>query len=349
VDEETPETTPVLSAAAAEAVVQRAAGIAAAGMPLAAGLRAAAAEAESWRLSRAFRSLAAQLDRGQSLEECLTGSRRLPPHLAGVVRAAQRSGQFGPLLAEWLENRRSARQHWRSVLAALAYPALSVGLALAVFVLFSALVVGAFKQMYEEFGLKLPAATVAVIAFSEVGLRVLPVCVGVGTLAAVGVRLLGGRAGWSWLVTNLPLIGPPWHWTGTAEMLRSLSLLVEHRLPLGEALRLTADGITDGYVASQCRTLARGVEQGRPFAMTLIDLRTLPLSIVPLVRWGEQHDALSDSLRAAAEMIEGRLKLRTAVLVQVIPPFVFVVVGMMIVAGISAMFLPLISLIRGLS
>ena len=69
----------------------------------------------------------------------------------------------------------------------------------------------------------------------------------------------------------------------------------------------------------------------------------------PLVRWGEQHDLLSESLRSAAEMLEGRLAQRTDMLVLILPPIIFLMIGMMIGSGVVALFLPLISLIQGLS
>ena len=341
---------PVLSAETAGAILERAAALSSAAMPLPAGLAAAAAEADSWRLALGLRAIAAQLQRGKSLEDCLAASsRRLPPHLAGLVRAAQRTGELGPMLAEWLENRRAARQHWRAVLAALTYPALVIFLVMGVFLLFAIVLVEPFRRMFEEFGLKLPFVTVHFFWMCDVVTQIAPPCLAAAFVALAALRLIGGRTGWSWLLTNVPLIGPPWHWTGVAEMLRCLSLLVGHRVPLPEALRLTADGIADAYVGSQCRVLARRVEQGRSLTMALVDLRTLPLSIVPLVRWGEQRDLLAEGLRSAAEMIEGRLSLRTATLVQIVPPMVYVLIVVFIGSGIGALFLPLISLIQGLS
>jgi type IV pilus assembly protein PilC len=349
-DDQTPEATPVLSAATAGAIVLRAAALSSAAMPLPAGLRAAAAEAESWQLARGLKSIATQLERGRSLEDCLLASnRRLPPHLAGLVRAAQRTGELGPMLAEWLENRRAARQHWRAVLAALTYPAIVIILAACVFLLFAIVLVEPFKRMFEEFGLKLPALTVHLFWICDVVSHLAPPCLAGIAIAAVGLRLIGGRAGCSWLLGNLPLVGLPWHWSGVAEMLRCLSLLVGHRVPLPEALRLTADGIADAYVARQCRALAQRVERGQSLTMSLINLRSLPLSIVPLVRWGEQGDLLSEGLRSAAEMIEGRLSLRTATLVQIVPPLVYVMILVFVGSGIGALFLPMIALIQGLS
>jgi type II secretory pathway component PulF len=83
--------------------------------------------------------------------------------------------------------------------------------------------------------------------------------------------------------------------------------------------------------------------------MSLIELRTLPVSIVPLIHWGEQHGLLADGLRSAAEMIEGRLNLRSDLLVQIVPPVTLILVGWMAVSMMLALFLPLISLIQGLT
>jgi type II secretory pathway component PulF len=338
------------AAMASEAAVDSAAQIAALDMPLPRGLRAAAQEAASWRLAAGLRALAGELERGRPLEDCLAeGARRLPRHMAGLVRAAQRTGDTGLALAEWMANRRAARQHWHGVVSALAYPAIAAILAIAVFMLFATLVVQPFKQMYEEFGLKLPLVTTYLFRTSEFGGRVVPVTLGALALAAIGTRVFGGRSGWSCLVSNLPLVGHIWHWIGVAEALRCLSLLVEHRVPLAESLRLTADGVSDAYVGDQCRLLAGRVEQGRSLTMSLVDLRSLPLSIVPFVHWGERQNLLAEGLRSAAEMIEGRLRLRTDVLLQILPPLIFLAIGVMLANAVIALFLPLISLIQGLS
>src|SRR5262245_17565760 len=142
-----------IDATVGEAVVARAANLAAGGMPLPAGLRAAAQESDSPRIAAGLRSLANEIERGKSLAECLAQSRRVPPYVAGLIRAAQRTGDLGLTLATWTENRRSAQQYWRSAVASLAYPTLSLGLSIAVFLLFASFVVPTFRKMFEEFGL----------------------------------------------------------------------------------------------------------------------------------------------------------------------------------------------------
>lgn len=341
----TPDTLP---AAHAEAVIERAAQLAAAGMPLPSGLRAAAQEADSASVARGLRRLAAELDRGRAWDDILAAS-SISPDLAGLIRAAQRTGDLGAVLAEWMENRRAARMQWRSIQAALAYPLLTLALTAAVFMLFAFFVVRPFEEMVREFELTLPFNAAALFYVSRVGPQLLVIVVGLSLVALVMLRLVAGRAGWSWLISCLPLVGPAWHWTGVAEMLRGLGLLLEHRVPLPESLRLTAGGITDAHVGSVCRQLAERVEGGAPLWSGIVDSRSLPLSIVPLVHWGEEHDSLPEACRSAAEMLEGRLRLRHGLLIQVLPPFVFVIVGVL-VGSLMAMFLStMVLLIQGLS
>jgi type II secretory pathway component PulF len=348
-DETTSASEVAINATIAEEVVAHAASLAAAEMPLPAGLKAAAAESDSPRIAAALRSIAGEIEYGRSLDDCLANARQLPPYVAGLIRAAQRTGDTGLTLSAWTENRRSVYQYWRTVLAALAYPTLSLLLALAIFLLFQIEIVPIFRRMFEEFGLKLPAATEFLFRTTKFfELFLLPLVTMIAALA-IGMRLVGGKSGWSWLVGTTPLLGKVWHWMGVAEMLRGLGLLVRQRVPLPEALRLTAGAISDGYVATQCQKLAERVEGGSSLTMSLIRLRTLPLSIVPLVRWGEQHNALDEALHSAAEMIEGRLRMRTTLLALVVPPLVFVFVAISVASTFVSLFLPLISLIQGLS
>ena len=341
---------PPLAAATAEALVERVAGLGQSSGDLVAGLRTAADETESPRLARALRHVAREVERGRPLDDIVAAAtRRLPPHLAGLVRGAQRTGHLGPVLVEWFENRRAARQHWAAVTTALAYPAFVAALALLIYILFAMAIVRPFYEIINEMNLRISANLSAVFWVSTTGLAWFLWSLAILTGMLLALRLVGGRMAWSWMVTQLPLIGGTWHWTGVSEMLRSLGLLIEHRLPLPEALRLAGDGTSDAYVGRLCHGLARRVEQGTPLFLAILQQRGLPLSIVPLVRWGEQNDVLPDGLKSAAEMLEGRLRMRSLLLIQVVPPLVFILVGLMVLSFITLVMGTMLTLIQGLS
>jgi type II secretory pathway component PulF len=339
-----------LSTTDAETLAARVAQVSGAGMSLSAGLRAAAGEAHSRRLALVLRQMAQSVEQGTSLSQAIeTHGGQLPPHIAGVMQAADNSGRLGSLLAEWIENQRAARAHRREVAAALAYPAVTLGLALAVLIFFSQAVVPQFGLMFREFGLRLAPATEAFLWFGETGVEILTAILAALAVIALGIRVLGGRAGWSQAVTFVPVVGNLWHWSGVAEMLRVLGLLVDERLDLAKSLRAAGQGNSDAHVGRVCQRLAADVERGLPLWRAILESRALPLSIVPLVRWGEKGDMLGDALRTAAEMLEGRQRSGSQVLVTVLPPLVFIGVVAMVASILGNLMLPMISLIQGLT
>jgi type II secretory pathway component PulF len=150
-------------------------------------------------------------------------------------------------------------------------------------------------------------------------------------------------------LTNVPLLGPIWHWSAVAEMSRLLANLVKRGVALPEALRLTAEGSSDANVAAVCRLLAGGVEQGRDLAMLIAMSGRLPSSLAPLVRWGTTTGRLDEAFLAAAEMLEGRVRMRAAMLRGVLPPFVFLAAASLALALFVGFFFPMVSLIQNLA
>jgi type II secretory pathway component PulF len=324
--------------------------VAASGLPLAAGLRAAARESGAARVAAALETLADQVERGASLEEALSASSaRLPGHVRGLLAAAGRSGDLGGALVELVEYQRVGRELIRSLWASLAYPLVVVGLAIAVFVLVMALVTGSFYRMYSEFELTLPSTTALLMWLYREGLWVLLGLILAAALLAAAIGLTTTKASRQRLYKAIPLVGPLWRWAGWAEWAGLMSVLVRRQVPLAEALRLAADGLRDADMGRMSLQLAEGVGQGQSLSQLAAVSPRLPSSLVPLLHWGERAGVLAEALAAGRAMFESRLKTRTWLLQSILPPIVFIVVGSWFLFVVGALFLPLVSMIQGLS
>lgn len=343
-----------LSAQEAEILVAQIARTSSAGVPLATGLKAAALEVDSRRLARVLNRLAESVVRGASLAQALDKQgQSLPPHLAGLLTAAESTGRIGNVFSQWVDCRQATQQQWRNLRSALAYPLLTVVLAAVVLVF---LLLGPGQQVRTLFegrdeivtGFHIPVAAQVLIWWSDVGIWYLLSFSIALVLLAGAVRLFVGRAGVSRVVSSLPIIGKLWHWSGTAELLRLLALMLDEHLPLGPALGLLGPGLSDAYVGRICRRLATQVERGTPLWQAIDDSRALPRSIVPLVRWGEHTGQLPAALRTAAEMLEGRVARGGQLLATLLPPLIFVAVAAAILCLFAAVMVPLFESVRSL-
>ncbi|MEO8494095.1 MAG: type II secretion system F family protein [Planctomycetota bacterium] len=327
-------------------------------LPLAEGLRAAAAESVSPRVARALRQIAGDIERGYALESIMSERGQfLPPHVRGLIAAASQTRRMGVALDDLVEHHRATREVWSKVLGAIAYP--MIVLAMTVFVLgfLPVFVVPQFKQMFEEFGLQLPAITRAVISFSDAILWLgngpgVWVAAPFATVLVVWIVLacfgIGTPASHR-LTTTIPLIGPIWQWSGTAAFARLLATLLEYGVPLPQALLLTRDGVRDPDVREVAVLFSKGVEQGRSLSELLAESNRLPASITPFVRWGERTGQLPEALHAVSEMLLQRVQMRALLLRSIAPPVVFILVGILVGFMVISLFMPLVSLITGLS
>lgn len=340
----------ILTLEEAREFVDNVAQLSAAELPLGPGLRAAGDESDSPKLARAFYWLADQLDRGRSLEEVLASSAGfLPVHVSGLIRAALESGQLGPALAELVEQHRDAASIRQSIRDGLAYPLLVVGLAVAILTFIVVFVAGGFEDIFDEFGVKLPAVTIIFLKFRHAAAWLLPL---VAAAVAAFVLLLRwglGRAGWHRLAGSAPVFGPIWQWLSLLEWMGLLRVLIRNGMPPFDALKLSAAGTSNANVSRLALALAEAVARGRSLSQAIAAERQLPASLLPLIRWGEQAGGLVESLAMGCEMLEDRVRMRSFWLHAALPPLLFLTIGCVVLFVIGALFMPLVSLISSLS
>ena len=108
--------------------------------------------------------LARTLESGIPLEQALkTHESSIPPHLRGLVIAGMRSGEMGDLLGRFSDYVSIGAELKRKLWLSLAYPALTVGVALALFILVCLVVVNQFETIYKDFNIPLPRATLSIM------------------------------------------------------------------------------------------------------------------------------------------------------------------------------------------
>ena len=322
-----------------------------AGLPLVQGLRAAANEARGLKLARHMRRAAAQIERGDRLEDVLGSERSaLPPHFKRIFTAAIQSGSLGSVLSEMMEHQRRTSDLWRTLRFVVSYPLVLLVFTLGLVTLLFAYVVPQFSRIYENFGIQIPASTTTLIWISEDGLQLLLRCVASLAIAAVLLRLVIGRARFRRIIWYMPIFGLLFQWTGTAEFTRLLSVLLAQGIALPDAMRLSADGVKDAHVALVAKELAIKTDAGQVLSEALVEDLQLPATMIPIVRWGETLNELPEAMRAASEMFEGRVQLRCSWLESIFPALMFILIGGFVLFSIlPGLFLPLLDLITNLS
>jgi general secretion pathway protein F len=340
---------PRLSQRDALRVVECVAELTADGLPLGEGLRAAAAECRSRRLTRTFQWMAEEVEQGRDVDEVLAEmDASFPREMQALVRAAGETGDVSGMLIRFAEHRRRIETTKQSIYAALAYPCLLLALLVTVFAFLSATTVQPMRSLVDEFEIELPQTTAALFWIADVGIWLLIAVIVLTIAIAVVVRVVAGATRYNALLAAIPLVGPAWRSLAVVEMAYNLRALLDRDLPLPRALRCAAESSSDAMIGDVLGDLASAVEQGTLLSLALREDGRLPASLTPHIDAGETQGTLPEAFEAIAELFGERVESRADWLRHVLPPVVFIFIAIAVFSLMSAR-LPLIELINQLS
>ncbi len=302
------------------------------------------------RVARALERLADRLDTGVSLQDALESlGRRFPTHVRGLILAGMSTGRLPEALEEFIAVEHARVELRRQVRLALLYPCVLMAAVFALYVLGYAFLVPQFQMIFEEFDAELPAITEMLLWMSGPGLGVL---IGVPAVMLLVLLWLAFVRGPYWsrrVLYAVPLLGPMWRWAGLFNLSRMMALLVSQQVPLPNALRLAAAGLRERDLQAACREAAEELEAGRLLSECLGEFWQFPPSLRPLVAWGEQTSNVAAAFRAGAEMFDARVRIGVSLVHAVLPPVIFLFIIGAVSFLVTGLFLPLILLIRNLT
>ena len=142
-------------------------------------------------------ALASSLEGGLSLDKAIAAQgRRLPAHLAGLVKAGERTGRTGEILGRFAGYVQVGVDVRRQLWLNLSYPIIATILAVALLLFVLRYIVGGFDEIFRDFGIPLPTLSwfllsIANALWGQQGFKFLPDFLDLlATNYAGGIRLV---------------------------------------------------------------------------------------------------------------------------------------------------------------
>jgi type II secretory pathway component PulF len=319
------------------------------GAPLNEIFLALSEDATDRRLRNACRLVADELSRGASFREAITAATPLmPAYVPRALLASADSGNMAEVLQGLADQETVRRRLRRRIWSALLYPLLVVLLLAIVSGGLVLAVMPQFADLYNDFGLSLPASTAGMFALAE-AIPQLLLAVAALAVAWIVLRFIpGGRRVVHWLRTGAPLFGRLWIWAGQHEFASVLGVLTAQGVTLPDALQSTAASLRDHNVARATRIVARKCEQGALLSRSLAESIHFDPALPALVGWGESNGALPEALHQAAAIFEEEIDVFAYFLHRALPPLLFAAVIVMVFGFMTVIVAPMINLMNNL-
>jgi general secretion pathway protein F len=317
-----------------------------AGLPLEEALLAVSEHTEKARLKSIVLGVRAKVLEGHTLAMGLEDfPHAFPTVYRATVAAGEHAGQLDAVLerlADYTESRHGLRQ---KISHALIYPIVLTVLSLSIVVLMLVYVVPKVVGVFDTLGQELPVLTRALIALSELLQNWWFLLIGGAVLVVAGARRVlrseaARRRLHRWLLKT-PVVGRVTRGLNTARFTRTLSILTSSGVPALEALRISATVVNNLPMRDAVEEAAVRVREGGAIGRSLAQSKLFPPMSIHLISSGEASGELDAMLERAANHQEAEMDSLLAAMLSVLEPALIVVMGLMVLAIVMAILLPI--------
>jgi type IV pilus assembly protein PilC len=217
-----------------------------AGLPILRSLRILEAQSKPGRLKNSLMDVADEIESGLTLSEAMAKSPKCFNRLyVNMIKAGEAGGALEVILrrlAEFMERSESLK---KKVQGAMIYPIIVILVAVGILTFIMLKIVPVFAKMFDEFELKLPAATVMLVNVSKFLatywflIPLIPVAVWL--FIKLTNKFKHGRYGWHMFMLKVPIIGGLVEKNTLARTTRTLGTLVSSGVPILEGLNITKE------------------------------------------------------------------------------------------------------------
>ncbi len=264
-----------------------------------------------------------------------------------MIRAGELGGALGAVLDRLADYLNRAKELRDSVISALIYPAILVGVSLLSVMILLVFVVPQFTELFQDAGAALPLPTRIVIASGDF-LRTWWWALLLGLLAVLLLmrQQLGNpdsRVKWDRWLLRLPLAGELIARLELARFSRTLGTLLGNGVPLLSALSIVKETLSNQVLAGELNIAAESLKEGQGMAEPLLAGKRFPKLGLQMIKVGEETGQLEDMLLKVAEIYDKEVKNAVQRMLALLEPLLIVTLGVLIAGIIVSILMAIIS------
>src|SRR6266581_4364847 len=318
-----------------------------AGMTLDEGLSILEKRLKQPRVQQMTHALHQALVDGRSFSRALSEFPRIfPPLYVNMVAAGEASGALPQILLRLVKHLMQAKDLRDRVQQALIYPAflaLAGAILITVFITFMVPQLTGFMSQTGG-ALPLPTRILVHIHHAITGYWWIGALLAVGVIVGFRafVRSDEGRTAWDRFRLVIPGYGRIIRHRHYAQFARTLGTLMENGIPLLRSLDLVTEIAGNRFLELKLSEVRRAVIDGATLSVALQEQRLFPDLLTDMMAVGEQTGHFAETMQAIADVYERELDRSVAVISQLIPPVIIVIiavlVGLVVFSILSAVF-----------
>ncbi len=271
-----------------------------------------------------------------------------------VVRAGEAGGTMSETLGELADEMERSRALRRTVVGAMAYPAIVMGIAALIVCFLLLFVVPTFEDVYRKMHVELPLITRVVLGVSRALMAywwVAAIAGGAIFVAQKSLKQCQPFQHWKdSLILKLPFLGKLRRKAIAARFLSSLATLVSSGVSIVDALGLMTNLVENSVVKDALKQVRTHVTRGGRMSEPMQEHAELfsPMA-VQMVSVGEETGSLAEAAKRTAEFLSEDVHLHVQTMTKMFEPMMTVGLGIVVGLIALAIYLPMFDLMKHVS
>jgi type II secretory pathway component PulF len=263
-----------------------------------------------------------------------------------LIQAGEATGSLNDTLARLIAHLNERKELQRQLVTALAYPIFMIFVASGVVLFFLFFLLPRLQNLLDSLGGTMPTSTKILIGISHFALHYGILVVIAGAIGAISFwrwrQTAAGRSTTDAWMLKAPLLGPFLVARTVLEFSQTLYVLLDNGITASEALKMTERQITNRVHQQAFHTATARVLEGEALSVAITRTNCFPDLVLDRLAVGENTGNVVPSLRDIAKsyqkVISNRLSMFTSVIATAVLMGVFIFVGFIAFAIVSAVF-----------
>ena len=303
------------------------------GMSLPRALDILAAVSENKKFKDALLKIKGEIIKGKTFSESLEVFPDIFSELfCNMVKAGEESGTLEDVLKSLTRQIERSVELKSKIIGALIYPAVILCAMIGIGMLMLVIVVPSLAAVFEDLEMELPITTRCVIFLGtfmvEKWYLFISALIAFAFLFRMALKSKKGKKKLDGLLLKIPVISSLIQKTNTAFTSRTLSSLISAGIPIVRGLEITANSLSNFYYKQALNEAAKKVAKGEKLSDILMSYTDIyPLTIIEMVKVGEETGETSDILAKMADFYEEEVSNATKNLSSIIEPVLMLIIG----------------------
>jgi len=272
-----------------------------------------------------------------------------------MINAGEAGGVLDLILARLADFMEKAQKLKKKVVGAMIYPIVVITIAVGIVSMIMIFVIPKFKDIFKDFGAKLPAVTQLLLDISDWFARdygwayliAFPfVVMGLLKLARLSE---GGKYAIDAIKLKVPILGGILGKTAIARFTRTLGTLISAGVPILDAINITKETCGNEVYSRALGKVHDAIREGESMADPLRATKVCDAIVVNMVDVGEETGDLDKMLIKIADNYDSDVDVMVSSLISILEPVMVVVLGVIVGFIVIALFMPMITLIQSIS